>query len=476
MALGSVHNVYPNGRPSGLPDDIVSQLVQAKQKQKLTPIEQDIKEAQQRKDNYTALNEQLRNLFMTADKIDSSSEFEVHSASSTNTDAATATAESGAEPGSYNLDVTQLAQAQHKLVGEADGGTTGVTQGVTDPDDETQIADTTFQFDHLGNTHTYDTVDNDGNQKSLNDLAETINNDDEAGVLAQTIEVSDGQYALSLKSQTTGTGNNEITNISGDIYKGGNTGLDINEVQQAKDASFNLDGVDYTRTSNEISDAIPGVTLNLQSDQSTIIDVSLDSEGITQNVQNMVNAFNNYDKFMDENATYDKEEKQAGPLLGDSLARTTDNKVTNILGDRLTEDSEEELSDNKYQYLSRVGINKQDDGSLNFNPTEFQEALQNNPSDVKNLFVGDKGIAGRLKSYLQEQTSAITGTIPRTIQSVEDNVSDLKEDYSEAQQDINRYQTRITEKYSRLEEKILEYQSQEKQLSRAIDTWDTSSD
>ncbi|GAB6161258.1 hypothetical protein JCM12298_04170 [Desulfothermus naphthae] len=50
MALGSRYNAYPNGRPSGLSRHIVDQLVQVKQLQLLTPIQQDIQNQQARAD------------------------------------------------------------------------------------------------------------------------------------------------------------------------------------------------------------------------------------------------------------------------------------------------------------------------------------------------------------------------------------------------------------------------------------------
>ena len=583
MPTGSIYNVYPNGRPSGLPDDIVSQLVEARKQRDLQPIQKDMSEAQQKKDNYTGLNKNLRNLYMTADKLDISSDFESFSATSTNEDAATTSATSDAEPGSYNLSIDKLAKAQHKLIGQEDNSPSdnNVTRGVRDPNavnhalvgsdygaagnyveqgvgsDDTDLADTTFEFNdgsthsydtssgltlqglvdkinndsetntraevtelqngdkalslkndsneitgisgdiygsglateqdgirdvkfnfnHMGNTYSYDTVDEDGNKKSLNDLVDQINNgldntDKKAEVLAQTIELSSGEYALSLKSQNTGTGENEITAINGNIYNGGIDGLEQNTVQAAQDAQFTLDGIDYTRSSNEISDAIPGVNLSLQnSGTSSTINVSTDTEGLTQKVENMVNAFNKHDSFMKEKATYDEEEKQAGPLLGDSLARTTDNRISDIIGDKISDAGSDE-----YKYLSEVGIHRKEDGTLEFNKTEFQNALAQKPTEVKNLFVGEHGAAGRLKSYLQAQTQNVTGVIPKAIQSTQKDISEYEEDYSEAQTDINDYKNRMQDKYSKLEQKILEYQTQEKQLSRAIDTWDTSSD
>ncbi len=464
MALGSINSAFPNGRPSGLPENIVDQLVNARKQRDMTPLQSQIQEAKQQKDVYTQLNTKLVDIMKSADQFNSTNDFNAYNASSSDTSVATAQASSDAQEGHYNLDVTNLAQAQNKLVGEDDGSIDGnVTQGVTDPDDAAQINNTTFSFDHQGTTYDFDTTD-----KSLNQIVDDINNSD-AAVQAQSIDLGNGEYALGLKSQTTGKGENLISNISGDIFEGGNTGLEEEIAQVGKDASFSVDGVDYTRSSNSVSDVIPGTTLNLQGIGPSNVDVSLDTSSITSQVQGFVDTFNSLDSFLDEKASYNKETDEAGPLLGDATARTAKTHLRSIINSPV-----EGTEGNEYQFLSQVGIEFENDGSISLDQEQFENALQSNYQDVQSLFTGDKGAAGKIKSFLGDYTSSTDGVIPNQIDSKNDKIDDLNEEVSETQKDLQSYRERLVNKYTELEKAMLEYNNLEEQLSRAIDTWDNS--
>jgi flagellar hook-associated protein 2 len=475
MSLGSIYNAYPNGRPSGLPTDIVDQLVQVKQYQLLTPIEQDIADATARKDNYSRLNDQLINLYNSVSSLTESSAFEEKIASSTDENVATADASASAHAGSYSLTVTQIAKAHHLIIGVDDSNnSTGVTQGISDADDADLIADgVTLSFYHNGTQYSY-TTDSD---TSLNDLAQMISNDDN-GVYASVLNIGtedNPQYVLSLTSEDTGEGIKEITtdssgtsrgvNLSGSLFTTGST--EQENAQNGQNALFNINGVNYSRSSNEISDIISGLTIQIVNTGSTTIDISLDIDSIADNIASFVNAYNAFDTFMDENASYDLENKEAGPLLGDSIARGVQNSIRSILSGIVPG-----TSSNKYQYLSQIGIQFSDDGSLEFDRTTFEQALKENPDDVSALFTGENGIAQRLKNVLITYTDSSQGIIPQTINSIENQIEDLNDKYTEAQEDLQEYEEQTVKKYTSLEEAVLKYKAIEEQLDSYIEMWE----
>lgn len=476
MSTGSVYNVYLNGRPSGLPVDIVDQLVQVEQTVKLTPIEQDISDAQDRKDIYTSLNSKLVDLYSAADTLNNSNTFQTVTATSSDTLVATVSASSNSQSGTYSLTVSTLAQADHQLVGVDDSNPgTGVTLGVSDPDDASLIADgTSLNFYHEGTLYTYTT----DSSTTLSSLADEINNADN-GVIAQALNIGttdSPQYVLSLKSQDTGSGAKQITTdaagtspgvtLSATLFEGQTT--EQEQTQAGVDASFNIDGVDFTRSSNTLTDVISGLTINLQDTGSTQIDLTLDTDSITQYVLSFINAFNAIDSFMDQNADYDSDTQTAGPLLGDSIARTAQNQIMAIIGDPVS-------GTTTYQYLSEIGIQRQEDGTLSLDSETFQSALSSNRQAVEDLFVGDNGVAGKLVSFLEDYTNSFDGVIPSTINTITEQINDLNDDYTEAQNEIQDYEDRMNEIYNNLELAVMKYQSIGDQLSAIIDTWDTSS-
>ena len=211
MSVGTIYNAYPNGRPSGLPVDIVDQLVQAKKQQLLKPVENEITELKSTKDIYTTFNSTLRALYNSASSLKDN--FSLFTASSTDSAVAEAAASTTATDGSYTMDVSQVAQAnthlvqaQSRQIGFDDSG---ALSGVADPSDAGLVNDqVTLQFDHNGETHAYTT----DSETTLSSLAKEIS-DDSNGLRAFVTNIGtseDPKYVLDLQSKINGS---SITNL-----------------------------------------------------------------------------------------------------------------------------------------------------------------------------------------------------------------------------------------------------------------------
>jgi flagellar hook-associated protein 2 len=87
---------------------------------------------------------------------------------------------------------------------------------------------------------------------------------------ATVFQSSTGQYVLSLTSKTTGTDGAfslDSNAVTGSITK--------TRYQVAQNAAFKLNGVEFTRSSNTVSDAISGVTLNLATTTASATPITL---------------------------------------------------------------------------------------------------------------------------------------------------------------------------------------------------------
>ncbi len=475
MSLGSIYNAYPNGRPSGLPDDIVDQLVQVKKYQLLTPIETEIQQVSSKKDNYTSLSSQLVDLYRAVDNLDDESSFLTKSGSSSDDSVLSiASLNAQAHEGTYNISVTNTAKAHNLVLGVDDGDpSTGVTQGISDPDSSALINDgITISFYHNGREYSYTT----NSDTTLNSLAQQISQDHN-GVYASVTNIGteeSPQYILTLASEDTGSGTHQITtdsdgttpgiNLSGDLFSSGTN--EIQTTQAGEDAHFSVNGVDYTKSSNEVDDVIEGVTLSLTGTGNATISITLNTSDVADRVQALIDAYNNFDKFIDENASYDIEEKKAGPLLGDLATRSVQTSIRSILSGVVPG-----TDSNTYHYLSQIGIEFNDDGTLTFDRSKFEDELRRNPSDVSALFTGENGVASRLKNTLSSYTDATKGIIPHMIENLEKKIDDLNREHTDAQEELKEYEERIVKKYSRLEEVVLKYKAIQQQLESSIEVW-----
>lgn len=240
-----------------------------------------------------------------------------------------ATVGAGATTGSYTLTVAQLATS-HKVIGTAQ---------------LSQTAD-------LGLEGTFSLGVEDGtaveigvsSDMSLVDLAEAINaQSDTAGVQASILQVASGDFRLILSTVETGQTITTASAWGSDVLLvAGVTDADgtfVNELQAAQDAIFAVDGVEITRSSNEIDDVLEGVTLYLYEatpDGSAVtLEIAADVSAVKEAVLNLVDAYNAFREFaysqQQVTSTDADGETTASVLFADGTMRNISTAITSAL-------------------------------------------------------------------------------------------------------------------------------------------------
>lgn len=240
-----------------------------------------------------------------------------------------ATVGAGATTGSYTLTVAQLATS-HKVIGTAQSS---------------QTAD-------LGLEGTFSLGVEDGtaveigvsSDMSLVDLAEAINaQSDTAGVQASILQVASGDFRLILSTVETGQTITTASAWGSDVLLvAGVTDADgtfVNELQAAQDAIFTVDGVEITRSSNEIDDVLEGVTLYLYEatpDGSAVtLEIAADVSAVKEAVLNLVDAYNAFREFaysqQQVTSTDADGETTASVLFADGTMRNISTAITSAL-------------------------------------------------------------------------------------------------------------------------------------------------
>ena len=157
------------------------------------------------------------------------------------------------------------------------------------------------------------------------------------------------------------------------------------ELVQAQDAEFTIDGFQFTRSRNQISDVIQGVTITLLSadadnPKTARLTLTRDAEAAKGAVNNFVNAFNSLVDFLKQNASINKETLQAGVLFGDT---TVSNIVDGIINRTISAipNIQEGL-----RVLAQVGVRLGQDGKLSFDEGKFMQAISQDLQGVIRLF------------------------------------------------------------------------------------------
>ena len=158
---------------------------------------------------------------------------------------------------------------------------------------------------------------------------------------------------------------------------------ELTQTVDGVDASFTVDGISMTRSSNTISDLYNGYTLELESTTSSAIKISSsqDITTIESLLSDFVNSYNSVYSGISSLTTVPlSSDSSAGPLSGDSLARTIQRELRSF-----TTKSVEGYEDGPYS-LSLLGVSTNRDGSISLNPNTLKNSFEANPTIVDAIF------------------------------------------------------------------------------------------
>ena len=377
------------------------------------PLKQlDSKEAgyQAKLASYGQVKSALSSFQSAVSGLESASSFQSIAASSGDSSVYTASVTADAVPGTYAIEVTKLAQSQ-KLASSAVAVTSDVVGTGT----------LTFQFGtDNGGVFTANankaaqSVVIDSTHNSLAGIRDAINSAN-IGVSATIINDGTG-YKLSITSKDTGAANSlkiTVTNdsvgtnadssglsmLAYDPAAASGSGKNMAQTVAAQDALLNIDGItNISNSSNTITDAIQGVTLNLLNTSATgvsaALNVTTDTTSIENSVQKFVSSYNDLNKTLGDLTAYDATTQQGGVLLGDATILSLQRQMRSLLTTNVNG-----LSGN-YKLLSNIGVSFQKDGTLALDSSKFQAAISASPTNVAALFATVGNASDSLTSYV----------------------------------------------------------------------------
>ena len=159
----------------------------------------------------------------------------------------------------------------------------------------------------------------------------------------------------------------------------GPTTLSVSERTQGSDGWMH-------RNSNNIADAMTGITLNLKStteaDSPIEVSISRDTSALRSKVLTLVNAYNGIVSFMDTNTEYNADTKKMGMLSNNIAVKYIENNVRNeLIGiiDGFTD------SIDSFTQISDIGLTINGEGKLELDVNDFDAAVEEDYKDVLEL-------------------------------------------------------------------------------------------
>lgn len=377
-----------------------------------------------------------------------------------------ATATNAASNGSYNVTVNSLAKNHTYSFDQTYSSTSTAIQSTLTGAEPSANRTITFTVGTGSNQETVSVVVTDGSY-SISQFVSDFNNASskaEASLVNVGTE-SSPSYKVVINSVYEGTEKGTIARTS---LGAGLTNLSAVSESAASNSSISISGIGtISRSTNSVSDVIPGVTLNLASAGTATVKIAEDAATTTAKIQDFVNSFNDIVKFLAENNQVIRDETGAdvknvfAPLSG----TRTDDSAIQALRQQLS--ASVASGGSVVRVFSDLGITTERNGSLKFDSSKLQTALSSEPSSVSDL-VRSFADATALTGGIVDKYTRYSGLLDISINNNKSLITDLNRRISDAEKQIQRTADSLKERYARLEGLMSKLQQQQSSLSGAL--------
>ncbi|MBK5942827.1 flagellar filament capping protein FliD [Halorhodospira halophila] len=374
-------------------------------------------------------------------------------AESSNTSVAGVSASEEARPGQYDVEVEQLARTQRIATAS------GVFEDSADPVGTGRLMIT----DGQGNEQAV-TIDEES--ATLLGIRDAINAQAE-GVRASVVDDGAGPR-LALATEQTGQ-TNAITQIRAEqdpeAGEGDLSALQYNvadpqtgepagafqEIRPASDAVVTIDGMRVTRPENRIEGAIEGATISLQDEGRSRISIEQQTGLAEENIQRLVDSFNQVRAQLNQLSDYDPEAEKAGPLQGDHTLRNLLSQLSRSLNEPV-----EALDGAPISSLGDLGVRTNRDGTLELGGERLQQMVGEHSELVTRMMTDpESGVMSRLEGVLDNALGRDSVIDMRT-EGVERRLDGIADDRERLDRRMERREEQLRSQFSRMDSRVAE--------------------
>ena len=351
----------------------------------------------------------------------------------------TATAGSTATEGSHALTITQLAKPQRAVFGiDQTAGFSDATTAITG-----------LTTGSLSLAYTYGGVTGTQTIAATNptDIVKEINgNAPVTGVKAQLVYTG-SDYKIVLSGKNGAANTFSLTDSTSSM-------VNVAAAQQSSaNALFAIDGVSYSRTSNQVGDALTGVTLNLKAVGTTSVELTRDNSGLMSKVQDVVTAYNDAMSMLnvlsDPKSTV---ETYGGALVGDSMVRTVREQLRTLM----FTDSSASASTSTVKNVRDLGISIDMTGAMTLDNAKLTDALTNRFDEVVTAMTGNMNDLGEYSTA----AAGIAGDTSRALTKLLKASGPVKTISTNATTQNKKYEEDLANLQIRMDALLLRYQKQ----------------
>lgn len=275
------------------------------------------------------------------------------------------------------------------------------------------------------------------------------------------------------------------------------------EIEKAQNSKLLVNGIPVEKDTNEnITDIIPGVSLNLHSttEHNVELKIEYDVQKILEKIRDWVKSYNELLTFIKDNDKFNRDqdfqfqrsanpneriedgirklEDSSGIFAGDPIVRRIVNILNSITGSSYPTKS-------NIKTLAQIGISTGKPGSawqdikkglLIIDEEKLQESLKSHSESVKELFALDKnedliiddGVAFKINQELDDYVKASGGIITSRIELLKEKIKENKKIIFNKELSLGRKEEMLRKKFGRMETTIQNSKSLNKYLQNKL--------
>lgn len=325
-------------------------------------------------------------------------------------------------------------------------------------------------------------------ETSLSQIAKAVNG--AKGDVSATVQRTDDGYQLVLSSKTTGSDGKMTVSVEGDDTLDAVLNSDsLQQVSKAEDATLIVDGSNYTRSSNNITDILDGVTLTLKApseeEKPEQLTLTQDTSAIKSTLQDFVKQYNAllttttglskyvpYDSSKLADADVAKQNTANGALMGDSTLRGMVGEI------RSTVNGVYGGTEDDYASLADLGIKiDASTGQMTLDEKKLDEAIADNPNDIATMFTGsgdNVGLAGALgeiiTQYVGDPETKTDGVIKTATKGLTEQADEMQKQIDKTQRLIDASVEQYRVQFQDLDTTMSKLNSMSSQLNAILTT------
>ena len=354
-----------------------------------------------------------------------------------------------ASSGVYALDVTQLATAS-KVTSKVFTGSSSIVNA-SDKDATLTISQSDNNYDvkiPAGAT--------------MQQTRDAINTQLQSkGISANVLTDANGSR-LVISSQTMGKGT-DIT-LSGDSELA--TGYDAGK--PPVNAEYTIDNIAMESSSNKITSAISGVSLELLDTKPSTITVASNTTTLKTSVQSFVTAYNalmtSINTQTKVTSTGDAATTTTGALTGDASMRQLVNSIRNEVLQNTGGSNVGNLAQMGVSTDSKTGLLTLDDAKWN-----AAVATPNGATEIAKVFTGDTGLISRMTKATDSYVGT-SGLLTTRAKDLNTKLTDLTTQLSDLDRRMDTLKTTLTAKYTAMDSLIAKINSSSSSIMTTLNS------